>query len=336
MTLLSRPAGNSYLDSIFAELAEHAESLQGDALEARNNLCYFSEYVMSWNNPDWSPNSTFIRNVYDTLQDAETNNDPVLVLGPRGSAKSTAVSVTHMLWRIGRNPLIRILMAFASLDQQGKQFIRQQKHVIEENDRYAMVFGELFPGVGRGSVWTDTEYIVRRPTPPSGFKDPTMIAVGIGSTVPSKRADVVDCDDLVNKDNAFSAAQRAKVIAFVVQTLFPILVPGGQKIVVGSRWDPEDFYTYIARQWRLKFPKMEQINTAELLLPLVFEDGGLDAGTDDPDSENDESGMGIGTKGVDALVAVNEPITERSPLPPPTVDEIKARIERTRVVDLAP
>lgn len=190
-----------------------------------------------------------------------------MILGPRGSAKSTATSVTYVTWDIGRNPMVRYLLAFNSLEQQGMAFVRQIKHVITENERYKEIFGDLYPG--RGERWTDTEFIVRRPTPPGGMKDPTVVAVGIGSAVPSKRADKVILDDLVTKDNAYTEAMRAKVVAFVVQTLFPILVPGGRRIVVGSRWDPDDLYAYLGRQWRLKFPKAEPISASEVLLPYV-------------------------------------------------------------------
>jgi len=64
-------------------------------------------------------------------------------------------------------------------------------------------------------------------------------------------------DDIVTAVNAYSPIQRAKVERFVFQTLFPTVVPGGRRIVVGSRWDPRDFYAVYAERIGVTFPKSE-------------------------------------------------------------------------------
>lgn len=279
------------LDDFLSDLAEHTATRSANADRAYHDLVFYSEYVMSFDNPEWTPNSDFLVNIYKTLQENHLSDRPedVLVLGPRGSAKSTAVTVTFVTWAIGRNPLIRILLSFASLDAQGRNFVRQIKHIIEHNERYKEVFGDLYPGT-RAEKWADTEFIVRRPTPPSGLKDPTVVAVGLGSRVPSKRADLIIGDDLVNETNAYTPTGRSKVIGYFMRTLSPVLVPTGYRIVVGSRWDPGDLYTYVARRWRLKFPKKPTFSVAETLLPLLTRSGDFsEFGADnlDPDDASD-------------------------------------------------
>ena len=218
-------------------------------------------------NIEYSHNSKFLRNIYWDLQ--HTNED-MLILGPRGSAKSTAATITYTTWSIGRNPAIRALLAFASMEAQGLAFARQLDHIITKNERFISVFGELKPA--KPEKWDETEKIVRRPTPPSGLKDPTISVVGLGSAVPSKRADVVICDDLVTMENAYSDIQRAKVIRFVFQTLFPILVPGGRRIIIGSRWDERDLYSYTAEKWGKVFPEPISIDLGDIINHAVSND----------------------------------------------------------------
>jgi hypothetical protein len=208
---------------------------------------------MGHGDPEFKDNSKFLKSIYETLQHSPKPN--LLILGPRGSAKSTAVSVTYVTWLIGRNPLIRILLAVASLDAQGKAFGRQIEQVLDKNDRYRAIFGELIPPQNQREIWTDTEKTVRRQTPPGGRKDPTLGIVGVGANIPSKRADVVVADDIVTAENAYSDLQRKKMSMFVWQTLSPILVPGGRTILIGSRWHAHDLYSEAAERWGLEFPK---------------------------------------------------------------------------------
>lgn len=243
------------IDEMLAGFAESVEGLKGDALKAYESLDFYSQYVMGWNNPEYSGNSKFISRIYDELQ---YTNDDLLILGPRGSAKSTSVSITYTTWAMGRNPLIRILLCFASAEAQGFAFGRQIDAILSKNERYQEVFGLLKPS--NPTKWTANEMIVSRREPPGGLKDPTIGIVGLNTNVPSKRADVIILDDIVSMDNAYSPVQRNKTERFVMQTLFPILVPGGRRIVVGSRWDPRDLYNVIAERWGLEIPREEMLD----------------------------------------------------------------------------
>lgn len=244
---------------LFNSLADQVEGLKGDDRSAYDSLEYYSRYVMA-DQEGLPPNSKFLSRIYNSLQ--YDNENVWLILGPRQSAKSTAISVTYTTWKIGRNPLIRFLMCFASLDVQGKPFGRQIDQILTRNQRYMRIFGDLKPPVPE--KWTETEKIVIRNEPPGGMKDATISIIGLGSNAPSKRADELICDDLVTAENAYSAKERETVKSFVLQTLFPILIPGGRRIIVGSRWDPRDLYTELANMWNLELPAPGDIDIGEL------------------------------------------------------------------------
>ena len=248
--------------SAFAEgLAEQIGGLKGDRLRAYEELEFYSEWVTGEGNAEYVPNSRVIHRIYEALQ---YTNDDLLILAPRGSAKSTAVSVNYTTWKIGRNPLIRFLLCFQSMEAQGMAFARQIETIFTENQRYIEVFGEMKPE--KPERWTSSEMIVNRREPPGGLKDPTLGIVGIGSSIPSKRADEIIGDDLVTEKNAYSKTLQDQLERFVFVSLGPILVPNGRRIFTGTTFDPDDLATRIARRWKLEsqFPDDEdRINIDE-------------------------------------------------------------------------
>lgn len=251
--------GPDPIAGMFDQLVEQLEGLKGNDKAAYDSLAFYSRHVMA-DLEGLPPNSRFLDNIYDQLQYDE--NRDWLIIGPRQSAKSTAVTVNYATWKIGRNPLIRFMMAFASIEMQGQAFARQLDQVITKNERYIKIFGMLKPE--QPDKWTEREKIVVRREPPGGMKDPTVSIVGLGSNVPSRRADELICDDLVTADNAYSLKERATVKAFVLQTLFPIVVPRGRRIIVGSLWDPRDLYADLAKMWGLELPAGGDIDLSEL------------------------------------------------------------------------
>ena len=249
----------------FSVFEEQIAGLQGDALRAYDDLEFYSRWCMGYQNSEYTRNSRMLRTVYETLQYSDERN--ILILGPRGSAKSTAVTVAYTTWKAGRNNLIRFMLAFAAMEKQGFAFGRQIGQVIESNKRYIEIFGELKPR--HPEKWTDEEKIVRRSTPPGGLKDATFTITGFGSNVPSKRVDEVICDDLVTAENAYSVSIQDKMELFLFQTLRPCLVPGGRTVVVGSRWDPNELYSRVARRWNISIPEplADDISPLRNMLP---------------------------------------------------------------------
>lgn len=245
------------------DFVQDVEGLKDDDLHAYEDLEFFSRYVMGYDNPDFKSNSTFIKQIYEHLQYTDERNN--LFLGPRNSAKSTAVTINYVAWKIGHNPLIRFLLCFAAKETQGYPFSRQLAQIIESNQRYVKIFGELRPK-SHTTKWSDEERTVERREPPGGMKDATISICGFGSNIPSKRAEEIIVDDIVTAENAYSPRQQDQIEAFVFQTLRPILVPGGRMIIVGSRWDMRDFYARTADKWGLEIPQPDDdISLTELI-----------------------------------------------------------------------
>ena len=241
-------------DDLFGDFADRITGASSDIRRAYNELSFFASHVMGYENPDYKEPSPFIESIYERLQFSEDKE--LLILGPRNSAKSQAATVNYTLWALGRNPLLRFLIVFAAKDSQGRQFSEQLASVIEKNERYHQVFGELKPG-SKDGAWSWDRRTVKRDEPPGGLKGASITLGGLGANLPSMRADIIIVDDLVTGENAYSFAQQNSIENFVFSTLLPILEPEGRLIVVGSRWDNNDLYARLINKWRLEVPEQD-------------------------------------------------------------------------------
>ena len=236
--------------AIMTAAAETARGLTGDDYRAYNDLAFFSDYVMGYDNTLWVAPSPLLLNIYDHLQNSNNN---MLILGPRYSAKSQGW-VNYVLWTLGRNPLHRFMLVFAAKEMQGFPFSEQIANVIAHNERYRRIFGDLMP---EGNTrWTFESRTIRRKEPPGGLKDPSISIVGFGSAVPSRRADTVIVDDIVTQKNAYSPTIQDQIERFVFQSLTPI-IGDGRLIVVGSQWSPIDLYSRLIKKWGMKVPEID-------------------------------------------------------------------------------
>ncbi len=83
-------------------------------------------------------------------------------------------------------------------------------------------------------------------------KECTIEAVGIGGSLLGKHFDLIIYDDLVTAENAATADQRSKLSDWYRYSL-SLLEPGGEAVVVGTRYHYNDLYGQLAKgdQYRL-------------------------------------------------------------------------------------
>lgn len=177
----------------------------------------------------------------------------LMLMAPRNHGKSTIFSVAYVIWRIVKDPNIRVVIASYALSQ-SESFLRQITHNLEHNQKLKELFGNLVPAMSE--KWTQREIIVARNNPQ--IKDPTVSAVSTGGTVLSKRADLVIGDDLLSPANTKTADQREKVMQWFNEVLKPVLEPKtGQMVVVGTAWDSADLHHVLMKrksyQFRVRF-----------------------------------------------------------------------------------
>jgi phage terminase large subunit-like protein len=205
-----------------------------------------------------------------------------LVLMPRGHLKSTIGTVLYTLWRIYRNPNIRILVA-CNLQQLAFAFIRELRSYFE-NTKLDVVWnnrphieGALLPQLQKKSrdrnfsvdteaedrkvIWNNTALqVVRRDN--VYFKEPTVFATSVGTTVTGQHYDLVILDDLIDFKNIESEVKKNATeewIADVESVLNPpenctiegkdgyVLqeILGGEIVINGTRYAVDDYYAQV-------------------------------------------------------------------------------------------
>lgn len=161
-----------------------------------------------------------------------------LMLIPRGHLKTT-LTVGYILWRLYRNPNIRILVATATKDL-ALQIVKQCKQLLEDESLATEVWnvrphvdGNMIPSMDRGQTYrrrrnarealiednTDTQaedkkivwradaiQVVRS----AMLKEPSLMATSTGSNITGMHFDLVVMDDIINDDTCATTEKMDK------------------------------------------------------------------------------------------------------------------------------
>lgn len=176
-----------------------------------------------------------------------------LILMPRGHLKSTVSSVLYSLWRVYRNPNIRILVG-TNIKRLGRGFIRELRQYFENGDLQKRVWncrphvaGNLVPAISAADrrkrnsqrnndftgeedinfaddsklIWSMEALQVLRS---DILKEPTVMIASVGTTVTGDHYDLLILDDVVDFDNSASE-NKADTILDWTRDLESVLDP---------------------------------------------------------------------------------------------------------------
>jgi len=199
------------------------------------NLRFFSEHC--WQDiADQKKNGAFQNEWYEILG---TTKRPgrLHILAAREHAKTTCLSVKYPLWRVGRNPNLRVMIVSksATLTQSILREIRQN---IESNTLLKSVFPTLKPDL----PWSNDELQVERDSDVI-LKDATFVGVGLHGSLTGKRADLIIVDDPFDESEVRTEAQRKKVEDWIEKVLIPVLTPEGEIVFIGTPWHYDDYWS---------------------------------------------------------------------------------------------
>lgn len=160
-----------------------------------------------------------------------------LTLWPRGSLKSNIISTAYPIWRMLKDPNIRILIV-SSTYKLSRKLLTSIRGVIE-SEEFKIRYGDLVSDVG----WRDESITISTRTN-RALKDPTVSTGGVDASEIGGHYDLIIYDDLHDKVNSQTAEQIQKVFEFW-QLLAPMLEPGGDMEGAGTRWADADAYSMI-------------------------------------------------------------------------------------------
>lgn len=206
-----------------------------------DSLYYFAEHVLrDKDDPDELP----LGAIHEQMcAEIALDVKRKLLLWPRGHLKSTLASRAYPIWRLLRDPDLRIIIASAKLDL-AKELLANIKAVYEKNEEFVRLFGD----------WVDPnnwlkDRITVKPRTKAGREAPSIRLASTGSPITGSHADLIICDDLVNEEWVRSAEAIETTIRFYKE-LGRVLDPGGEMLVIGTRWAYTDLYSFLMEQAR--------------------------------------------------------------------------------------
>jgi hypothetical protein len=158
-----------------------------------------------------------------------------LIVCPRGAFKSSICVVSYAIWQLIRNPNLRILID-SELYSNSKTFVREIKEKIQ-----TPMFIDLF-GNWLGPIWTEGAFTVS--VRDKIYKEPSIMAGGIGTVKTGLHFDLIIHDDLNSKKNSNTPEACQKIIDHYKYNL-SILEPEGSVVVVGTRYSMKDLIGHI-------------------------------------------------------------------------------------------
>jgi len=154
-----------------------------------------------------------------------------LIVMPRGTFKTSIAVVAYAIWRVIKDPNIRIVID-SELFTNSKRSLREISQHLQ-SDRLVELFGQ-FRGAG---VWNESELLINQRT--RTYKEATITCSGIGAQKTGQHYSLGILDDLNSPQNSATKEGREKVIQHM-QYYQSILDPGGELVLVGTRYAVDD------------------------------------------------------------------------------------------------
>lgn len=235
----------------------------------------FSEFSAEYlDAPVWP----HMQNVIDILEGRDPSwqhpsmvwerNEPDLCITnlPPEHGKSTTLTVNYVVYRICKDPNVRILI-ISKTATMAQKFLLAVKNRLT-GQAYAKLQMNFAPNGGfnnNSASWTQNMIYVSDDARDSGEKDPTVQALGIRAHVYGARADLVIMDDCVDMTNAH---EYEKQIEWVQSEVTSRISSSGNFLVVGTRLAGEDLYSSLREPSR--YPE-EVSPWSYLSMPAVLE-----------------------------------------------------------------
>lgn len=204
------------------------------AVKGREDLLYLCKDILGYDSIDVE--------VHGKLDDKlKSPKKRKLILLPRGSFKSTIITIGGNIQAAIKNPDIRILIDSEILDNSMK-FLGQIKRDLSKGS-FRKVYGNLVSSKHRETAKEFTTTLRRN----ENLKEATFTATGIGTVNVGMHYDRIVIDDPHSEKNISTKEQIEKVRDHY-RLLLSLLEPGGELIVVGTRWHFYDLYNWLLEE----------------------------------------------------------------------------------------
>lgn len=213
---------------------------------ARKSPAAFIEYVLR-NERDNTP--FVLMDFHKEWLSVLEKHKRVVLHGFIGSGKSSVITVGKLLWELGNNPNLRILLVSNVEQKQAGKWIGLIGHLIKNSVELREVFPHLRPA--RNGEWSTHALFVERS---SMAKDPSVQACGFRGNILGGRFDLILADDFLDWDLVQTQEMRQTVDQWFELTVLSRLErPHGRAYVLGTAWDKDDLLFRLSRRSGWKY-----------------------------------------------------------------------------------
>jgi hypothetical protein len=203
------------------------------AAKGRDNLYWLAKDVLGYDKMAPEPH----QELCDFYSDSKKDID--LILMPRGTYKSSVITVAGSIQQMIRNPNVRILISSETQNKANK-FVSEIKQHLEMNMKMRSLYGSWQKS---GNIWKSNEFTISPRNRPK--KEPTVMSGSLEKgTLTGYHYDYIVLDDVVSENNVNTTEQIEKTIDHF-KLLLSILDPGGKIIVIGTRWSYYELYAWL-------------------------------------------------------------------------------------------
>ena len=201
---------------------------------AAQDLYVFDKYILGYELMQPKPH----RELCDFVMDMSSKKK--LIMLPRGSFKSSVVTIGLPLWLLADNPDLRILID-NEVYSNSKAFLSEIKGHLENPD-VLEIFPQLEPNKRINNGWTEDSVILKARV--RHRKEPNISCAGADNTKVGMHYDVIIMDDIVSTKNVTTPEQIKQIIDHY-RLVLSLLEPGGLLIIIGTRYHVGDLYGHI-------------------------------------------------------------------------------------------
>lgn len=159
--------------------------------------------------------------LHQPIADKVTNAPPGardLLLLPRRGRKTMMRTVAHTVWRITRDPNVRILVV-SGLDATSCDMLDTIRRQFQFNAHYARIFPEM---VAKKGHWGNQYEFTHPRRTNIHLLDPTVRSTYLGAPFAGRRCDILIMDDVVDDKHVATPDQADKSLRWV-NALFPLI-----------------------------------------------------------------------------------------------------------------
>lgn len=207
-------------------------------------------------------------------QDLLTKHPRAVIWSATELGKTASISIGRVLWEIGKNPGIRIVI-ISDTGERAKKIVKSIKNYIERSPEYRTVFPDVLPDKDKTTgLWKDSAFHVRRP---NISKDPTVQAIGFEGALLGARADLIVIDDYLTPETTYSEHMRKKGHGWLKSVVEGRKTAKARLWFVGNAWHRDDAMHRYAKEKRTfskKFPVRDA--TGKSQWPSVWPDARIE------------------------------------------------------------